>query len=223
MVPTRRRCGPRPDTIKIARQINHLDWFHVRVTRGVLQVPGDNVSVSGVAARYASALYDLADEKGVVDAIASDLSALQKMIAESDDFRRFLKSPVISRGDQSRGIAAIGEKAQLSPLAQKFLGLLAANRRLFALPGAIVGFRQILAERRGEATAEVTSAAPLTEGQVSALIASLKNSVGRKVDIVSKVDPSILGGLIVKVGSRMVDSSLKSKLQRLKLAMKGVG
>jgi F-type H+-transporting ATPase subunit delta len=142
---------------------------------------------------------------------------------DSDDFRRFIKSPVLSRTDQSKGIAAIADKAQLSPLSHKFLGLVAANRRLFALPGMIVGFRAILAERRGEATAQVTSAAPLSEGQKASLVDALKKAVGRNVDIVSKVDPSILGGLIVKVGSRMVDSSLKSKLQRLKLAMKGVG
>ena len=184
----------------------------------------DNLNVSGVAARYASALYDLADEKGALDAVAGDLASLQKMVDDSDDFRRFLKSPVISRTDQSKAIAAVADKAQLSPLAHKFLGLLASNRRLFVLPGVIAGFRAILADRRGEATAQVTSAAPLTESQTTSLIEALKKSVGRsKVAIVSKVDPSILGGLIVKVGSRMVDSSLKSKLQRLKLSMKGVG
>ena len=186
-------------------------------------MPADNVTVSGVSARYASALYDLADEKGALDAVVSDLSNLQKMVDDSDDFRRFIKSPVISRGDQSKAIAAIAEKSQVSAITQKFLGLLASNRRLSALPGAIAGFRAILADRRGQATAQVTSAAPLTDAQATSLIAALKKSVGRNVDIVSKVDPSILGGLIVKVGSRMVDSSLKSKLQRLKLAMKGVG
>ena len=179
--------------------------------------------VSGVASRYASALYDLADEKGAIDAVAGDLVALQKMINDGEDFRRFLRSPVISRNDQSKAIAAISAQAQFSTWTQKFLGLLAANRRLFALEGVIAGFRAILAERRGEATATVTSAVPLSASQTTALIESLKKSVGRKIDIVSKVDPSILGGLIVKVGSRMVDSSLKSKLQRLKLAMKGVG
>ena len=181
------------------------------------------MNVSGVAARYAQALYDLADEKGALDAVATDLAALQKMIADSDDFKRFIKSPIISRNDQSKAIAAIATQAQLSPLAQKFLGLLAANRRLFALPDTITGFRQILADRRGQATAQVTSAAPLTDAQTTSLIESLKKSVGRNIEIISKVDPSILGGLIVKVGSRMVDSSLKSKLNRLKLVMKGVG
>lgn len=186
-------------------------------------MPADGVRVNGVAARYASALYDLADETGALDAVAGDLSALQKMIDDSDDFRRFIKSPVISRNDQSKAIAAVAEKAQFSPLTQKFLGLLAANRRLFTLSGAIAGYRAILAERRGQATAHVTSAAPLDDGQTVSLIEALKKAIGRNVDVVAKVDPSILGGLIVKVGSRMVDSSLKSKLQRMKLAMKGVG
>jgi F-type H+-transporting ATPase subunit delta len=145
------------------------------------------------------------------------------MIADSDDFRRFIKSPIISRAEQSKAIAALADKSQLSPLSHKFLGLLAVNRRLFALPGIIAAFRAILAERRGQATAQVTSAQPLSESQTASLIDALKKSVGRNVDVVAQVDPSILGGLIVKVGSRMVDSSLKSKLQRLKLAMKGVG
>lgn len=186
-------------------------------------MPAGDVKVSGVAARYASALYDLADESGALDVVAGDLAGLQKMIDGSDDFRRFIKSPVISRRDQSQGIVALAAKAQLSPLAHKFLGILAVKRRLFALPGIIAGFRAILADRRGQATAEVTCAAPLSDIQTASLIKALEKAVGRTIDIVSHVDPSILGGLIVKVGSRMVDSSLKSKLQRLKLAMKGVG
>lgn len=183
----------------------------------------DVAGASGVSGRYASALYDLADEQGALDAVAGDLAALQKMIDESDDFRRFIKSPILSRADQSKGIAAITDKAQLAPVTRKFLGLVAQNRRLFALPGMIRGFREILAERRGQASAEVVSAAPLSDSQRMSLVDSLKKTVGRNVDVVAKVDPSILGGLIVRVGSRMVDSSLRSKLQRLKLAMKGVG
>jgi len=186
-------------------------------------VATDVAGVSGVSGRYANALYDLADEQGVLDAVAGDLASLQKMIDDSDDFRRFIKSPILSRADQAKGINAIIDKAQLSPTTKKFLGLVAQNRRLFALPGMIKGYRMILAQRRGQATAEVTSAAPLSDSQRMSLTDSLKKSVGKSVDIVSKVDPSILGGLIVRVGSRMVDSSLRSKLQRLKLAMKGVG
>jgi len=186
-------------------------------------VAADSGGVSGLAARYASALYELADSQSAIDAVAGDLGKLKSMIDGSDDFRRFIKSPVVSRIDQSKGIAAIAGHAKLTDLTQKFLGLVAKNRRLFALPGMIAGFLEILASRRGLATAEVTSAAPLSDAQVSAIAAALKSTAGTSVSVVTKLDPSILGGLIVRVGSRMVDSSLKSKLQRLKLSMKGVG
>lgn len=184
---------------------------------------GQADTAGGVAARYAAALYDLADEQNALDAVAGDLKSLRKMIDESDDFRRFIKSPVLSRREQGNAVKALAEKAGLSGLTQKFLGLAAKNRRLFALPGVISAYLATLAARRGEATAEVTSAAALTEAQTSAIATALKQTVGRTVALTSKIDPSILGGLIVRVGSRMVDSSLKSKLQRLKLAMKGVG
>jgi F-type H+-transporting ATPase subunit delta len=186
-------------------------------------VSGQAEQVSGLAARYATALYDLADEQGALDTVAGDLKSLRKMIDESDDFARFIKSPVLSRTEQGNAIKAVAEKAQLSALTQKFLGLAAANRRLFALPGIISGFLATLATRRGEVAAEVTSAAPLSDAQLGVISAALKQTVGRTVALSSKVDSSILGGLIVRVGSRMVDSSIKSKLQRLKLAMKGVG
>ena len=193
------------------------------LSEGRKAVAAEADGVSGLAQRYASALYDLADEQAALDAVAADLKGLEKLIADSDDFRRFIKSPVMSRADQGKGIGAIADRAGLSPLSRKFLGLVAANRRLFALPGMIAGFLAILAKRRGEATAEVVSATKLSDAQTTALVAALKQSVGRTVALTNKVDPSILGGLIVKVGSRMVDSSLKSKLQRLKLVMKGVG
>ncbi len=178
--------------------------------------------VGGLAARYASALYELADEQSALDKVAADLNTLKAMLDYSADFARFIKSPVLSRDDQSKGIAAVASAAQLLPLTQNFLGLVARNRRLFALPGMIRGFLEILAERRGQQTAEVTSAVPLTEAQIGALSNSLKTG-SRAVTVSTKVDPSILGGLIVRLGSRMIDSSLKSKLQRLKLSMKGVG
>ncbi|MBL8630245.1 MAG: F0F1 ATP synthase subunit delta [Rhodospirillaceae bacterium] len=184
---------------------------------------GQAEQAGGLATRYASALYDLADEQGALDTVAGDLKSLRQMIDDSDDFRRFIKSPVLTRTEQGSAIKAISEKAALSALTQKFLGLAAANRRLFALPGIITAFLTTLATRRGEVAAEVTSAAALSEAQLGAISAALKQTVGRTVALTSKVDSSILGGLIVKVGSRMVDSSIKSKLQRLKLAMKGVG
>jgi F-type H+-transporting ATPase subunit delta len=186
-------------------------------------VASDASGESNIAARYASALYELADDKGALDAVAGDLSALQVMVEASDDFRRFIKSPIISRTEQSKGIAAVAEKAQLSALTRQFLGLVAANRRLSVLPGMVKSFRAILAARRGQATAEVTSAAPLSENQIKAVADSLRKVAGRNVEVVTKIDPSILGGLIVRIGSRMVDSSIRSKLQRLKLVLKGVG
>lgn len=176
-----------------------------------------------MAARYASALYDLADESGAIDAVAKDLEGLDALIHDSDDFSRFIKSPVLSREEQAKGITAVAAQAGLNDNTQKFLGLVASNRRLFALPDMIKAFQAILAARRGLVTADVTSAAELTDAQSQSLADSLKAAVGTSVTITKKVDPSLLGGLIVRVGSRMVDSSLKSKLQRLKLSMKGVG
>ncbi len=183
----------------------------------------DGAGVGGLAARYASALYDLADESNSIDAVAADLEGLKTLVDDSDDFARFIKSPVLNREDQTKGIAAIAAKAGLTDISQKFLGLVASNRRLFALPDMIRSFQTILAARRGEMTAEITSAAELSAAQSQSLAASLKAAVGSAVSVITKVDPSILGGLVVRVGSRMVDSSLKSKLQRLKLSMKGVG
>lgn len=183
----------------------------------------DGAGVSGLAARYALALYDLADESGAIDAVAADLGGLESAIEDSDDFVRFIKSPVLSRDDQIKGIAAVAAQGGLSAISQKFLGLVASNRRLFALPDMIRSFQAILAARRGLVTADVTVAAELTDSQSQSLADSLKAAIGTSVAVTTKIDPSILGGLIVRVGSRMVDSSLKSKLQRLKLSMKGVG
>ncbi|NKB43539.1 MAG: F0F1 ATP synthase subunit delta [Alphaproteobacteria bacterium] len=183
----------------------------------------DGAGVGGLAARYASALYDLADESGALDAVAADLSGLETLLEDSGDFSRFIKSPVLTRDDQTNGIAAIATKAGLSDITVKFLGLVAGNRRLFALPNMIRAYQDILAARRGQVTAEVTSASELSSGQSQSLADALKAAVGKTVAVTTKVDPSILGGLVVRVGSRMVDSSLKSKLQRLKLSMKGVG
>lgn len=177
----------------------------------------------GLADRYASALYELADERKALDEVADNLRSLRAMLTESAEFRRFVMSPILSRDDQGKGVAALAEKAGLSELVRNFLGVLAANRRLFALDGIISAYLAKLAAARGEVTAEVVSAKKLTEKQSSALSAALKKQVGKDVAVDAKVDPAILGGLIVKVGSRMVDNSVRTKLQRLQLAMKGVG
>jgi F-type H+-transporting ATPase subunit delta len=185
-------------------------------------VASEAKSVTGLAERYGVALFDLADERKQLDAVAGDLQALRDMLRDSADFRRVIRSPVLSRGEQGKAIAAIADKAKLSPLARNFLGLLAQNRRLFALPEMIASFLGRLAERRGEVTAAVVAAQDLTPAQRAAVDEQLRKAVGRKVAIDLQIDPSLLGGLVVKVGSRMIDASLKSKLHRLQLAMKGV-
>jgi len=176
-----------------------------------------------LAQRYAAALFELADAKHQLDAVAADLGGLAKVVDDSADFRRLINSPVLSRADQGKAVAAIAEKAGLNALTAKFLGLLAKNRRLFALPAIIGAFKKILATRRGEMTAEVWSARPLSAAQESALADAIKRAHGAKVTMEVRQDPSLIGGLVVKVGSRMIDSSIRTKLQKLQLAMKGVG
>jgi F-type H+-transporting ATPase subunit delta len=184
-------------------------------------VASEATGVSGLAERYARALFDLADEGRTLDQAAADLRAVAGMLDHSADLRRLIRSPIIDREAQGRAIAAIAADAQLSPLTRNFLGLLARNRRLFALPEMIAAFLDHLAERRGEVTAQVVSATPLTEAQSAALAEALRKSAGAKLAIQSRVDPSLLGGIVVRLGSRMIDASLKSKLNRLQLAMKG--
>ena len=179
--------------------------------------------VTGLAGRYATALFDLAESENALDQVADDLRQLDQMIADSADLTRMLRSPVLSRTEQGVAITAILEAAGSSEITRKFAGVVAQNRRLFALTDIIDGYLAILAGRRGEVTAEVTSASPLTERQQADLEATLKSSVGGSVSIKSTVDPGLLGGLVVKLGSRMVDSSLRTKLQQLRLAMRGVG
>lgn len=177
--------------------------------------------VSGIAGRYASALYDLADEQKQLDEVADDLRSLRAMMAESEDLRRLVRSPVLKREEQARALAAVTERAGLSQLTRNFIGVVARHRRLFALSGMIEGYLRILADRRGEVAARVSTARPLSEAQRTALTDALREVVGGKVTVDLDVDPSLLGGLIVQVGSRMFDSSLRSKLQRMQLAMKG--
>jgi F-type H+-transporting ATPase subunit delta len=178
--------------------------------------------VSELADRYAVALFELADERKVLDAVAADLQSLRAELRESADFRRLIRSPVLSRDAQARGITALAEAMHLSPLTRNFVGLLAHNRRLFALPEMIERYLSRLAEKRGEVTAHVAAAQELSPQQREAVNEQLRKAVGRKVAIDIEIDPSLLGGIVVRVGSRMVDASLKSKLHRLQLAMKGV-
>jgi F-type H+-transporting ATPase subunit delta len=179
--------------------------------------------ISGVAERYASSLFELASEAGSIDAVGDDLKRFQAMIDESEDFRRFVLSPVFSSQDQLRAIGAVLDKSGISGLTGNFIKVAAANRRLFAIPGMIVSYFQIVARSRGEITAEVASAHALTKEQENELKAALKGVTGKDVAINVTVDPSILGGLIVQVGSRQIDTSLRTKLSTLKLALKEVG
>lgn len=177
---------------------------------------------TGLAERYAAALFDLAEEKGELDRVAGDLAALARMIDDSTDLTRLIRSPVIARADQQRALNAVMTAASLGQLARNFAGVAAANRRLFALPAMMRAFQVLLAARRGETTAQVISAATLTADQHAAVVDALKRALGTKVAVESKVDPGLLGGLVVKVGSRLIDNSLRTQLDRLRLSMKGV-
>ena len=178
--------------------------------------------LSEIAARYATALFELAEEKNQLDQIASDLRELKKLLAESEDLRRLVRSPVLTRADQAKAMAAVLEKANASQITRNFVALAAGNRRLFALGAMIDSYLAMLAARRGEVTAEVTVAAPLSEAQERNLAETLRKLVGAKVSVELKIDRGLLGGLIVKLGSRLFDSSLRTKLRKLELAMKGV-
>ncbi len=181
------------------------------------------IGASGLGGRYATALFELADEAKALDGVAGDLTGLKRLLAESDDLRRLVRSPVLGRVDQGRAIDAVLEKAGASDLTRRFIGVVAANRRLFALSVMIDAYLAELASRRGEVNADVTAAVRLSDAQTAALVDQLKQAVGTKVSVNVSVDPSLLGGLVVKVGSRMIDSSLRTKLNNLQLAMKGTG
>ncbi|MFN4088585.1 MAG: F0F1 ATP synthase subunit delta [Alphaproteobacteria bacterium] len=177
--------------------------------------------VSGIAGRYANALFDLADERKVLDDVAEDLRSTKRMLDESADLRKLVRSPVIKSDDQARALGAVLERAGVSQLTRNFVGVVARNRRLFALEAMIAGYLAILARRRGEVTAEVTAAKPLSDTQMASLQDSLRQVVGGKVSVDLTVDPAVLGGLVVKVGSRLFDSSIRTKLQRMQQAMRG--
>ena len=177
--------------------------------------------VAGVAGRYASALFDLAREQNAVSEVEQDLVKFQQLYDLSPDFQRLIRSPVIAADDQARALQSVLDKAGVGGLAKNFFALVAKNRRLFAAPDMVRAFLALAAKARGEVTAEVASAHPLTDAQAEALKAALKASVGKDVKLAAKVDPSLIGGLVVKLGSRMVDSSLKTKLANLSLSLKG--
>lgn len=179
--------------------------------------------VSGVAERYALSLFELAREEGSIDTVETELNAFQGLIEENADFRRLVESPAFTSDEQLAAISAVAEHAGASTLTANFLKVVASNRRLFVLPGIISSFRAKAAEHRGEVDADVVSAHPLSDEQRRELAQTLGAYAGKTVTMRESVDGSILGGLIVKIGSRQIDTSLRTKLNSLKLALKEVG
>ena len=175
---------------------------------------------ASLAGRYASALFDLASENGTVTPVESDLDTLGAALAESDDLAALTTNPELARDVQGKAMAAVAKKLKLSALTTKFLGVLAANRRLGKLPGIITAFKAIAAAQRGEVTATVTSAHPLSAEQLATLKTKLTAREGRTVMLTAGVDPELLGGLIVTIGSQRIDASIRTRLNSLSQAMK---
>jgi F-type H+-transporting ATPase subunit delta len=176
---------------------------------------------ASLAGRYATALFELARDERQLEAVGASLATLRQTLRDSEDFRELTSSPLISRDQATGAVAATAQAMRLDPITANFLGVLAQNRRLGQLGNVIRAFNMLAADHRGETTAEVTSAHPLTDDQVQALKANLKNRLGRDVAVDLNVDPAILGGLVVKVGSQMIDGSIRTKLNSLAHAMKG--
>ena len=180
----------------------------------------DETRHAEVGERYAQALYDLAEQGGSVVAVEGDLTGLEQARRDTPDFRRLLTSPAFGQEDRAKGLLAIADAAGVTPLTRKFLGLLGANARTAALPAVASAFRRIAAEKRGTVAAEVTTAVPLTEAQRSGIAAALRQAIGKDPEMVTRVDPAILGGLRVKVGSRLFDASLRTRLDQMKFALR---
>ncbi|WP_296420828.1 F0F1 ATP synthase subunit delta [Pseudooctadecabacter sp.] len=175
---------------------------------------------SGIASRYATAVFELSKDGKGLKALETDINALAAALQGSDDLRTLISSPLYSRDEQSTAIAAVAKKMKLSPTMANTLALMASKRRLFVVPQMIASLREMLAEEKGEVTADVTSAKALTKAQTDKLAKTLKASVGSAVNINATVDESLIGGLVVKVGSKMIDTSVKAKLAALQNTMK---
>lgn len=176
---------------------------------------------ASLGGRYATALFELARDSRQLDTVEASLGNVRRALDESPEFQRLTASPLVSRGDAKRAVAASAQALGIDATTAKFLGVLADNRRLAQLPQIIRAFRALAAHHRGETTAEVTSAHPLDTGQIDALKQQLKTRLGREVSVDLSVDPSLLGGLVVRIGSQMIDSSIKTRLNTLAHAMKG--
>ena len=177
---------------------------------------------TGIAARYATAIFELAKDGSALDALDADIRTLDAALSESADLRALIASPVYSRDAQARAMLALGERMGLSDVLRNTLGLMASKRRLFVLPQVLRALEGLLAEERGEMTAEVTAARPLSDAQQQKLVETLKARMGKEIKLRTSVDESLIGGLVVKVGSRMIDTSIRSKLAALQNTMKEV-
>ena len=184
---------------------------------------GSSTLVSGAAGRYATALFELASDSKALDRTEADMEALGQALEASDDLRSLLSTPIYTREEQGRAMASVTEAMGLSALVANLVGLMATKRRLFVLGQVIDIFARLMAEHRGEVTAEVTAARALSDGQQSALVSTLKAAIGHEVKLNLTVDEGIIGGLVVKVGSKMIDTSIRSKLASLQNAMREVG
>ena len=180
----------------------------------------DDVITGEAPGRYAEALIELADQAKSLTRVEKDLKSIAKAFAESADLRRMAESPVFATEDKVAALTALAKKAKASVLTQQFIGTVAANRRAAEIPAIINAFNERVARRRGSQVAKVTSATKLTQAQLTQLKSKLKAATGRPVDIEADVDPDLLGGFVVKLGSRLFDASLKTKLEDLRLALK---
>lgn len=178
---------------------------------------------TGVAGRYATALFQLAVEQDALDAVSEDVSNLRAAIADSAELRAALRNPSFSREALGAAMAAVAERMGLGATTRNLLGVMAAKRRLSVLPGALEAFDALAAERRGETTADVVAAQPLSAAQTSALADALQSIAGRKVRLSTSVDPTLIGGLTIRMGSTLIDASVRSKLARLQQSMKEAG
>jgi F-type H+-transporting ATPase subunit delta len=193
------------------------------LTEGTNTLAGAEPILSGMAGRYATALFELALESKSLDSVAADLGRFKALVEGSPDLSRLVRSPVFSAEEQLKAVAAVLDKTGIGGLAGNIIKVVASNRRLFAISDVIAAYGKLVSAHKGEASAEVTVAAPLSDAHLTALKVALKDVTKKDVKVDLKVDPSIIGGLIVKMGSRMVDSSLRTKLNSIKFAMKEVG
>jgi F-type H+-transporting ATPase subunit delta len=185
------------------------------------RVAAEHAHEAGLAGRYALAIFDLAQEERALESVAADFTTLKQLMAESPELTRLVRAAVFSREEQAAGMNGVLHRMEAAPLTRRFILLLASKRRLFALSDIIRAYDSLVAKQKGEMSAQVTSARPLSDAETAELKSILRSKLAKDVNLETRVDPSLLGGLIVKVGSRMIDSSLRTKLNGLRMAMRG--